>query len=204
MGYEIESVAAVVVVSASKLELDSQYAQCADLDSAGTHLHSEVNVVKLLRVEIACSGHDVEKIAASVTNTATMRDEAVKMAYNLRCQIAAGVCCEDAYKLEVTAVEEGLVETRVERAILQWSGINFVLDVLQAFLDHSGALYAVVESSNCLSENVEDKVNAETSQALTHSLSAISRCMSPQNGADSVGQRLSTKLYGNVSIHWCT
>lgn len=54
-----------------------------------TRLHSEIDVAERVRAEVSSCGRNVEIIAASLTNTANMRDEAVKRAYNFSAQLAA-------------------------------------------------------------------------------------------------------------------
>lgn len=79
-------------------ELDALRAQCAELYSEVTHLHSEVDVVENLCEVVTRLGRDVEKVAASLTDTANMQDEAVERTDNLHAQLTASIRREDAYK----------------------------------------------------------------------------------------------------------
>lgn len=69
-----------------------------------------------------------------------MRDQAVERAYNFMAQFAASVCHENAYHLELAAVGEDFVKTRVERANLQRSFSDLVSKVRQASVGIGGAL----------------------------------------------------------------
>lgn len=97
---EIERVAVAAVVDASKLKLYALLVWCAELDSEVTRSHSEFDVFKRLRGKITGLGRDDEKTAASLTNTASMRDEAIKRPDNLHAQLGSSVRREDAYKSE--------------------------------------------------------------------------------------------------------
>lgn len=65
----------------------------------------------------------MEKKFASLTDTENMQDEAVESAESLSAQLAASVCSDHANKIELTAVKEVLVKTRVQRANL-WRSVN--------------------------------------------------------------------------------
>lgn len=103
---EIERVTAVAVAALSKRESDALKVRNGKLEFEVTRLHSVIDNVEQLHVEVTRLGRDVEKTTASLTNTANMRDAAVEEAGNLSAQLAASVCREDAYKSEITAVRE--------------------------------------------------------------------------------------------------
>lgn len=85
-----------------------------------------VDVVKQLRVEVTSMDCNVEKMTASLTDTVSVRGEAVERAYIVITQLAASVCCEDACKFELNGVKEDLLATRVERANLRRPVNNLV------------------------------------------------------------------------------
>lgn len=117
-GKEIERVAAYTFADASTRELDALQVQNTELDSEMTRLHSDIDAVKRLRAEITSLDCNVEKTAASLTDTANTRDKAVERADNLSARLAASVRREDAYKWKLTTVKEDFVKTGVERANL--------------------------------------------------------------------------------------
>lgn len=94
-----------------------------------------------------------------------MRDADVKRTDNISAQLAASVCRKDVYMSELTAVMEDLGETWAVRASLQRSVGDLVSEVRQAFVDLGVVLQAVVESSNCSSEVVANKVKMKMDQA---------------------------------------
>lgn len=118
---EIERVAMIGVAEPSKRESDASKVQNAELDFDVARLHSEIGSVKRLRAEVTRLGHVVEEITATLTDTANVRDKVVERANNLSAQLAASVRRKNVYKSELTAVEEGLAKTRVERANLRCS-----------------------------------------------------------------------------------
>lgn len=75
--------AVVAVVDASKQKLDALRVQYAEFDSEVTRLHSEVDIVKQVRVEETRLSHGVEKMTVSLNSTVDMRDEPVERADNL-------------------------------------------------------------------------------------------------------------------------
>lgn len=79
--------------------------RAAKLNFKITRSHSEVGVVKQIRVEVARLSRDVEKMTASLTDAANSRVEAVKKADILFAQRNFSVPQEDAYKSELTAVK---------------------------------------------------------------------------------------------------
>lgn len=58
-------------------------------------------------------------MTASFTDTASMRDEAVKRVHNLSTQLAASIDREDALKSKLPATVEDLGKTCVDRANLR-------------------------------------------------------------------------------------
>lgn len=58
-------------------------------------------------------------MAASLTDTASTRDEAVEKADNFSAQLTASVRREDVYRARLAAVKDDLARTRVERANLR-------------------------------------------------------------------------------------
>lgn len=196
-GMATKRMAAVAVADASKRELDALRFRYAELDSGVTRLDSKVNVVKRLRAKTISLGRDVEKTAASLTDTANMHDEAVERAYNLGAPLAANVRREEAYKLDLTAVEEDLVKTRVERAKLQMSVSDLVAEVRQAFVDFGVAFLTVVVSSNRLFEDAADRVKMEVSQAWKRML-----CSLDAEYANAVGKVRAKVLWDTHDVLW--
>lgn len=127
-----------------------------------TRGHSKADLVKQLRAEVARLDRNAEMMTASLTDKPNMRDEAIERAKNFRAQLTASVRLEDAYKLELTAIKENLVKTRVGRANLRRSVNNFVLKVRHASFIFVGAIRVIVESWNCFSKEAANKVMAKT------------------------------------------
>lgn len=104
-------------------------------------------------------------MTASLTDTANKHDDVFERPENLSAQFATRVRREDVYKLELTAVKEDWVETRVERANVQRSVNELVTKVREASAALGRTLQAIVESSNRLSEDVADKFKSEMRHA---------------------------------------
>lgn len=117
-------------------------------------LHSKVEVGKQLRAKDTRLSRNVEKVTASFTSMANVRDGAAERADNLCAQLVASVRLKDVYNLELAQVKEGLIETRVERANLRWSVNDLFWKVRETSADLGGALPAVVQNSNRSFEDV--------------------------------------------------
>lgn len=100
----------IAVAASSKWESNAQMVRFTKLESVVTRLPSEVDVVKQLRAEVASRGRDIEKMNASFTDKANMRDETVKRADNLSSQRSASFCSEDAYLSELSALKKNLAK----------------------------------------------------------------------------------------------
>lgn len=157
---KIKRVAAVVVAALSKQEPDVLKVQAAELDAEVSRSHIEVKNFKHLRAETNRLGRDVEKVTALLTDRANMLDEDVERADNLSAQLAASVCCEDAYKSKISPVKDDLVKTRVESTHLRWLANNLVAKVREAFGYLGGVLCLAVKRVNLSSEAVADKAKA--------------------------------------------
>lgn len=157
--------AAVAVAASSKLESQGLKVRNAELDSKVTRIYSKVDVFKQLRAAVTRLGRDAEKMAPSLTDTASIHGGDVERADSLDARLAASVCRDDSYKLDLSPVKEDLGKTRVERSNLQWSAIDSIARVRKASADHGRALQAVVEIPNCSCEDVADNVQGEVGQA---------------------------------------
>lgn len=149
--------AAVAAVAFRKRKSDALKVWNAELEFKVTRLHSKANEVRQLSAKVTGLGRNVKRMTASLPDAVNMRDEAVETAGNLSAQLAASVCCEDAYTSELTSVIDDLVKTRVKRTSLRCSANRLVAKVLEASVDLCGALQAVPESSNRLYKDIADE-----------------------------------------------